>query len=290
MNSMTGYGRAVAQADGREMTVEVRAVNHRFLDLSLRLPRALNFLESDVRALVGETLRRGHADITLTYRNTRQDARKVQADTALASNYLEALRKLAKKTGVKDDIKVSQLAALPDIVTVLEQEEDQDAVRALMAKALEEALKQLAAMRQTEGKNLQGDLKTILSRVDVRINLMESTAMDMPQMAKERIENRLRELAVQGVDESRLAQEAALLADRCAVDEELARLRSHVAQLRQMFDESGDIGRRMDFLVQELNREVNTIASKSQDSALTAIAVELKSDIEKLREQIQNVE
>ncbi len=290
MNSMTGYGRAVAQADGREMTVEVRAVNHRFLDLSLRLPRALNFLESDVRALVGETLRRGHADITLTYRNTRQDARKVQADTALASNYLEALGKLAKKTGVKDDIKVSQLAALPDIVTVLEQEEDQDAVRALMAKALEEALKQLAAMRQTEGKNLQGDLKTILSRVDVRINLMESTAMDMPQKAKERIENRLRELAVQGVDESRLAQEAALLADRCAVDEELARLRSHVAQLRQMFDETGDIGRRMDFLVQELNREVNAIASKSQDSALTAIAVELKSDIEKLREQIQNVE
>ena len=214
----------------------------------------------------------------------------MQADTALASNYLEALGKLAKKTGVKDDIKVSQLAALPDIVTVLEQEEDQDAVRALMAKALEEALKQLAAMRQTEGKNLQGDLKTILSRVDVRINLMESTAMDMPQMAKERIENRLRELAVQGVDKSRLAQEAALLADRCAVDEELARLRSHVAQLRQMFDETGDIGRRMDFLVQELNREVNTIASKSQDSALTAIAVELKSDIEKLREQIQNVE
>ena len=290
MNSMTGYGRAVAQADGREMTVEVRAVNHRFLDLSLRLPRALNFLESDVRALVGETLRRGHADITLTYRNTRQDARKVQADTALASNYLEALRKLAKKTGVKDDIKVSQLAALPDIVTVLEQEEDQDAVRALMEKALQEALKQVAAMRQTEGKNLQGDLKTILSRVDVRINLMESTAMDMPQRAKERIENRLKELEVQGADESRIAQEAALLADRCAVDEELARLRSHVAQLRQMFDESGDIGRRMDFLVQELNREVNTIASKSQDSALTAIAVELKSDIEKLREQIQNVE
>lgn len=288
--SMTGYGRAVMQADGREIVAEVRTVNHRFLDLSLRLPRGLNFLENEVRAQAAEFLRRGHADITLSYRNTRQDARRVQADTALASHYLEALRKLSKKTGVKDDIKLSQLAKLPDVITITEQEEDQDAVRALAQSALAEAFAQVVAMRNVEGDNLKEDLTAILGRAEARVNLIESVAGDMPQRAKERIENRLQELSIQGADLSRIAQEAALLADRCAVDEELSRLRSHIAQLRDMFLEPGDIGRRMDFLVQELNREVNTIASKSQDSGMTGMAVELKSDIEKLREQIQNVE
>lgn len=290
VNSMTGYGRAVAQADGREMVVEVRTVNHRFLDLSLRLPRGLNFLENDVRVQAAENLCRGHADITLTYRNTRQDAREVQADIALAGRYMEALRKLGKKIGVKDDIKLSQVAVLPDVITVIEQEEDQDAVRALALGALQEAFDQVAAMRKAEGANLKEDLTAILGRAEARVNLIESMAGDMPLRAKERIENRLKEMAVQGADGSRIAQEAALLADRCAVDEELSRLRSHIAQLRDIFQEPGEIGRRMDFLVQELNREVNTIASKSHDSGMTGIAVELKSDIEKLREQIQNVE
>ena len=289
MYSMTGYGRGNVQRDGRDMSVEIRTVNHRFLDLSLRAPRQLAFLEQEVRSRVAQRLRRGHADITLSYRNMRQDAKKVQVDTALAQSYIAALRTL-KDSGIEDDLKLSHIAQLPDVMRVEESEEDQEQVLSLLQAALDLALDGVTAMRAQEGQHLMDNLSGILSEAEQKVQVVAALAPEMPSRLSERLTARLSEAMADGMEPQRIAQEVALLADRCAIDEELTRLFSHIKQLRDTFLSEGEQGRRMDFLVQEMNREVNTIASKSSDTDITSYAVALKSDIEKLREQIQNVE
>ena len=217
MRSMTGYGRRQLSRDGREITVEIKTVNHRFLDVASRLPRALSFAEDAVRKQLSASLRRGHADVAVTYTNLRTDARTVTVDEALALQYKAALDKL--------------------------------------------------------GAMLDGQ-----------------EAPGVPRAYQERLQARLSELGVKELDEQRLAQEVALMADHCAIDEELSRLESHIAQMRQAMAEDGEVGRRLDFLTQELNREVNTIGSKASDAEITKLVVAAKSEIEKLREQVQNVE
>lgn len=289
MLSMTGYGRASREIDGRQMTVELKSVNHRFLDLSFRMPRNLMFLEDDIRKSLSGKLARGHVDVFLTYRNLRSDARRVTVDQALFDAYAQALDSLSETT-LRDDRSLMAIARMPDVMVVTEADEDQDAVRALLKVTLDEAVEQLIAMRCREGEVMKADLTF---RVDEIERMTGEIELRYPQTVEE-YKNRLRaaveELVGSNVDENRLMMEVAIMADRSAIAEETVRLRSHVRQLRAYFEETQPIGRRIDFIVQELNREVNTISSKSQDIPITRLAVDAKAEIEKLREQLQNIE
>jgi len=289
MLSMTGYGRAARERDGRQMTIELKSVNHRFLDLAFRMPRNLLFLEEAARKALGARLSRGHVDVFVTYKNLRSDARTVTVDRALYDAYARALDSVAGGD-LQDDRSLMSIARLPDVLVVSEAEEDRDAVTALMLDTLNEALDQLLAMRAREGEAMRRDLS---EKVDAIERMTAQIGERYPQTVEE-YRNRLRaaveELIGQQVDETRLLTEVVVMADRSAIAEELVRLNSHVAALRRLFEDPEPIGRRLDFLVQELNRETNTITSKSQDIPITQLALDMKSEIEKLREQLQNVE
>lgn len=290
MRSMTGYGRALVEEDGREMTVEVRSVNHRFLDVSCRLPRSIGFLEDAVRKGVAARVARGHVDVFVNYVNRREDAREVRVDTVLAQAYRSALEELGKAVCLTQSASLIDYARLPDVLTVSEKQEDQDALRALLQHALEKALDQLCAMREMEGENMRAD---ILSKMDAIASLQKQIASRAPLVVeeyREKLRARLCALLSGELDEARFATEVAIFADRAAIDEELVRLESHIAQIRAAAALQEPVGRKLDFLVQELNREVNTIGSKASDAQIAQHVVAAKGEIEKLREQVQNIE
>ncbi len=289
MNSMTGYGRGAIERDGRQLTIEIRSVNHRFLDLSLRMPRSLGFAEQAIRERIGKRLSRGHADVFATYKNLRDDSRTAVIDPALLTAYLAALDEIAEKSGLPDDRSVMRVASMRDLIVVSEAEEDPEALMALTMDALDLALSDLSAMRQKEGTALSRDMA---GRIDALEALTEKIEARYPQALSEyaaRLRARIEEL-VENCDEQRLLQEVAIMADRSAIAEETVRLRSHFEQVRGLLAAPEPVGRKLDFIVQELNREVNTISSKSQDIPITQLVVSAKSEIEKLREQVQNVE
>lgn len=291
MYSMTGYGRGTAQCDGREITVEFKSVNHRYLDVSMRLPRHLAFLEDPLRKLLAERLSRGHVDVFVNYRNTRSDARTVRIDDALLGAYLDAARKASDRFSLRDDIGLTAALRLPDVTEICEADEDRDAVTALCLQAAETAVGELREMRHLEGGRLRKDFSM---RIDTVLELTERIATRAPLVIEEyrtRLNERIEQLLqTTEVDRTRLATEVALFADRASIDEEIVRLRSHVAQIRLLLDDPDPVGRKLDFVVQELNREFNTIGSKANDGTLTACVLSGKNEIEKIREQVQNIE
>ena len=295
MYSMTGYGRAAVEREGRQLTLELKSVNHRFLDIAPRIPRSLGFLEDEMRRRIGTRVARGHVDVFATYRNLREDARTVQVDRGLFLAYRRALAQLAGEQGqegeaLADDRSLMKLAKLPDVLVVTEAEEDQEALAALMDQGLDQALDMLCQMRRREGEALKADM---LGQLEGLRGLVEAIRVRYPQTVAQyqvRLKERMEELLSTPVEEARLLQEVALMADRSAISEELVRLDSHIAQMREAMDSGQPVGRKLDFIVQELNREVNTISSKSQDIPITQAVVAAKAQIEKLREQVQNVE
>ena len=289
MLSMTGYGRAMRAEDGRELTVELKSVNHRFLDLSFRMPRGLMFLEDDVRKLISKRVSRGHVDVFMTYRNLRSDARTVTVDRALFDAYEKALDELSG-SGLRDDRSLMAVARMNDVLIVTEAEEDQEALRRLTADTVNDALDALLQMRTREGIEMKRDLVNRIDHIEEMIGDIEARYPETVQEYKARLRVSIEEMIGQGVDEARLLTEVAIMADRSAIAEETVRLRAHIAQLRECMEKDEPVGRRIDFLVQELNREVNTISSKSQDVPITRCVVSLKAEIEKLREQLQNIE
>ena len=289
MLSMTGYGRAMCEIDGRQLSIELKSVNHRFLDLSFRMPRNLMFLEDDARKIIGARLARGHVDVFMTYRNLRSDAKKVTVDRALFDAYAEALDSVAD-SGLRDDRSLMSVARMPDVMVITEGEEDQEALRALLKQTINEALDGLIAMRQREGAEMAADLNSKVDAIEAMTKQIEERYPQTVEEYTNRLRASIEELIGQSVDETRLLTEVAVMADRSAIAEETVRLHAHIRQLRECFAKTEPIGRRLDFLVQELNREVNTISSKSQDIPITRLAVDCKAEIEKLREQLQNVE
>ena len=289
MLSMTGYGRAMREVDGRTLTIELKSVNHRFLDLAFRMPRNLMFLEDEARKRIGARLARGHVDVFMIYRNQRSDARKVSVDRALFDAYATALEGL-RDCGVQDDRTLMSIARLPDVMTVTEAEEDQEALRALLRETLDEALDALIAMRAQEGAEMKKDLSARATHIEEMTLQIEARYPQTVEEYTRRLRASIEELIGQGVDETRLLTEVAVMADRSAIAEETVRLKAHIAQLRECLEKDEPVGRRIDFLVQELNREVNTISSKSQDVPITQLVVSMKAEIEKLREQLQNIE
>ena len=287
MRSMTGYGRCQMQRGEWETTVELRSVNHRYLDIACRLPRSLSFLEDVVRRELAP-LQRGHVDVFVSVRRTSGSSRQAEIDEALAQVYLEAGRRLSELTGVSDDLTVSRLLTLEGVTTLTEAAMDEDAVTALCAEALREAVRQMQSMRLREGESLRNDLAEHLAHVETLRSRIAERAPGVVEDYRGRLTERLSRLPIEPVDPQRLAQEVALMADKCAIDEELARLQSHIAQMRAYLDMEGEVGKKLDFLIQEMNREANTMGSKGNDALIAQCVVDLKSEIEKLREQVQN--
>lgn len=287
MRSMTGYGKCQLQQGPWEVTAELRAVNHRYLDISCRLPRSLSFLEDGVRKAL-TALTRGHVDVYITVRQTEGATRQVETDAALAAAYVEAARVIAEATGAANDLTVTRLMAMDGVTTVTEAAMDEEAVSALCQETMQGAIAQLDDMRLREGENLRADLAAHLDAAAALRERIIGYAPNVVSEYRQKLQDRLAKLAVEPVDPARLAQEVALIADKCAIDEELSRLDSHIRQLRRYLDMTGETGKKMDFLIQEMNREANTIGSKCSDADIAQCVVDLKSEIEKLREQIQN--
>ena len=291
MYSMTGYGRGAATLEGRELVIELKSVNNRFLDIGMKLPRQLSFLEDSLRKLLNDALSRGHVDVFVNYRNLRSDAKTVRVDQALLKAYLTSARESAKALDLADDLTLSKALTLPDVTLILPADEDQQALTNLGQEAMTMAIEGLKAMRFKEGERLKLDLA---ARMDTMTGYAAAIEKRAPAVAEEyrtkltaRIEEMLGEMEV---DRSRLATEVAIFADRAAIDEEIVRLNTHLIHFRELLEASEPVGRKMDFLVQEMNRECNTIGSKANDAELTSIVLLCKAEIEKLREQIQNIE
>lgn len=289
--SMTGYGRAEQLIAGMNIAVELKSVNHRYFEYNSRLPYAYNFLDSKLKAFLQTQISRGKVDVSVWITTVDAPDSEVIVNYDLAQGYATALRTLAEKLSLRDDISVTALSRYPDVMTVTRAAVDEDAVWDAVQTVATEALKKFAAMRAYEGEKLTAD---VLSRADMILEAVAEIEKRSPETVKEhmdRVAARMRELLDGAtVDEQRLLTEAALFADKVAVAEETVRLRSHIAQLQQMLAEDAAIGRKLDFLVQEINRETNTIGSKAQDSDMAKIVVNVKAEIEKIREQIQNIE
>ena len=291
IKSMTGYGRSVETRNGREFTVEVRSVNNRYLDCAVRLPRLVAFGEDAVKQAVKNTISRGKVDVYVSVRSEGGEQGTVTLNTALAEGYLAAMRQMAETFGLENDVKVSDLSRLPEVFTVDKPEVDEEALLADLMAVTNEALAGYDAMRTTEGAALDHDLRSRGARILELVGQVEKQSPKTVSDYRDRLEAKLREvLANTAIDESRILTEAAIFADKVAVDEETVRLRSHLNQMNAMLDNGGAVGRKLDFLLQEMNREANTIGSKCTDVAVARIVVDIKAELEKIREQVQNVE
>ena len=288
---MTGYGRAVETVNGREFTVELRSVNNRYLDCSVKMPRSVSFAEEAVKQAVKASVSRGKVDVFISIKSENSDDTKISLNTAVLEGYLSAMRQMVSDFGVRDDISVSTVSRLPEVFTVEKPEVDEDQLKADLMAVVDKALAGYDAMRVAEGKALDADLR---SRGNAILELVAQVEAGNAQTVidyRTRLENKLKEvLANTSIDESRILTEAAIFADKVAVDEETVRLRSHLQQMNNMLTAGGAMGRKLDFLLQEMNREANTIGSKCTDVRLARIVVDIKAELEKIREQTQNIE
>ena len=291
IKSMTGYGSAKGQAGDLQISVEVKSVNNRYLDASVRMPRSFLFAEDSVKSAIGRHISRGKVDMFINVDSSAADDVSVKVNEALLKGYIDAIGLISEKYGLENDLTAVSAGRFPDILSVEKKDLDAEEISAGLVAVAEKALQDFDAMRQREGDKLCAD---VLAKLETISSLVSTVEKESPRTV-EAYQNRLREkisevLSSAGVDENRILAEAAIYADRVAVDEETVRLRSHMSQLRSMLAGGSPIGRKIDFLIQEFNREANTIGSKCQNSDIAHVVVELKSEIEKIREQIQNIE
>ena len=288
---MTGYGRAVQTVNGREFTVEIRSVNNRYLDCSVKLPRMVSFAEDSVKQAVKAAISRGKVDVYITIKSDAEVDTRITLNAAILEGYLSAMRQMVEEHGVRDDISVSTVSRLPDIFTVERKEVDEEALKNDLLQVVSAALESYDAFRAAEGVALDADLRKRGNTILEYVSQVEAgnalTVVDY----RTRLYNKIKEvLSGSAIDESRILTEAAIFADKVAVDEETVRLRSHLEQMNNMLTAGGAMGRKLDFLLQEMNREANTIGSKCTDVRLARIVVDIKAELEKIREQTQNIE
>ncbi len=289
--SMTGYGSAKGSVEGQEITVELKSVNNRYLDCSVRLPRNFLFAEDTVKQAVSAGVSRGKVDVFVSAQASQDSGTVVSVNEELARGYRDAVARIAETLGLESGLNAFSLARFPDVLTVERCELDKDKAAAALSDITAKAVEEFNAMREREGERLRQDMLGKLETIEGLVSVVEERSPQTVKEYRERLEARLRDiLADRSLDEQRVITEAAIFADRTAVDEETVRLRSHIAQFRTMLEEGSPIGRKMDFLMQEFNRESNTIGSKCSDASLAKVVVDLKSEIEKIREQLQNVE
>ncbi len=291
MNSMTGYGKFVATDEGRQLTVEMKSVNNRYLEINSRIPKAISVAEEVVRRTVKKHLRRGSVDIFFNYENNCESSKNIVVDEALAAAYVATAEKLANKYGAQNNFCVSELMRTPDVIKVETAEDDEQKITALVEVAVEGAVKALNAMRAVEGKTIYADLKRLIDNIDGALTKAQTRAPKVVEDYQERLTKRITELLGEvEIDQARLINEVAFFADKADVNEEISRLHSHIAQFNAAILSDEPQGRNLDFLSQEIGREINTMGSKSNDTELTALVIYMKNELEKIKEQIRNVE
>ncbi|SNR90963.1 TIGR00255 family protein [Anaerovirgula multivorans] len=290
--SMTGFGRSEVQKEYKQFNIELKTVNHRYMDISIKMPRSFAFLEDNIRQVVKNYIKRGRIEIYINYKNIGESDVKVSTDMALAHQYISALEEIHNSFKIEKDIAVSTIARFPDVLQLEKAEEDEEIIWNLLNEGLIDALNNLSGMRQVEGLKLKEDL---LHRLETLVLLIKKIEVRSPEIVlehKERLNKRIKELldGESDVDESRIALEVALFADRSNITEEIVRLNSHISQFKKSMKQEEAVGRKLDFIIQEMNREINTIGSKANDLTISNIVVDVKSELEKIREQIQNIE
>ncbi len=291
IKSMTGFGRSQRTVDGREITVEIKSVNHRYFEFSCRTTRGYGFLEEKLKSYISQRVARGKVDMFVSLSAPQDEQATVTVNHRLASGYISAMRELGKTYGLADDISITAVAGYPDIFTVSREPEDEEKVCSDVLSVVDEALEAFISMREAEGERLKAD---ILARVETILSIVEKIEKRSPETVSEyekRLKDKITEtLGDRTIDEQRVLTEVAIFSDKVAIAEETVRLRSHMAQLKKFFESDMPAGRKTDFIIQEMNREANTIGSKVQDAEIAHMVVDIKAEIEKIREQVQNVE
>ena len=291
IKSMTGFGRFEVSEQNKKITVEMKSVNHRYLDMNIRMPKVFNFFDGAIRSEVKKYAARGKIDVYITYEDLSENKASLKYNGELAKEYMSYFENMAEQFGIDNDVSVMKLARCPEVLTMEEQETDEDELWKLVSKAVDGACDRFTQSRITEGEHLRDDL---LAKLDNMLEIVDYIAVRSPQVFeayRTNIRNQVEELlGTTPVDESRIATEIVLFADKMCVDEELVRLKSHIEKMKSELTDGGDIGRKLDFLAQEMNREANTIMSKANDLEVTNKGIDLKTEIEKVREQIQNIE
>ena len=291
IKSMTGFGRCEISEGNRKVTVEMKSVNHRYLDVNIKMPKKLNFFDASIRNLLKEYMQRGKLDMFITYEDTSENSVNVTYHSEVAAEYMTYLRQMAEDFGIDDDVRVSTLSRFPEVFTLDDVEIDEEGIWKILEKAIRGACEGFVQTRITEGENLKNDLIGKLDYMLEQVDFIEEKSPLIIEEYRNRLNERVQEMLGDAkVDSSRIVQEVTIFADKICVDEEMVRLRSHIETMKSLLLEGGGIGRKLDFLAQEMNREANTTLSKSNDLEISNRGIELKTEIEKVREQIQNIE
>lgn len=288
---MTGYGRSQKILNGRDISVEIRSVNHRYYEYTSRIPRTYSYIDEKLKAVLKTSVARGKVEVSVTINNIEGKDSQIAINKGVAEGYVTALRSISEELALKDDLTLSNLIRIPDVFNIQKTPDDEEQICADVSEVTAEALERFVAMRETEGTRLKNDILEKADFIIERVKMVEELSPLTIEAYRNKLYKKLSEvLADKNIDEQRIITEAAIFSEKIAVDEETVRLRSHIAQLRDILESNEAVGRKLDFIVQEINREVNTIGSKAQDLNITKIVVDMKSEIEKIREQIQNVE
>ncbi len=290
IKSMTGYGKSNLSINSREYQVEIKTVNHKYIDTNIRMPRTISYLEEDIRKLITSKLKRGKVDISITFENYSKDGNDIRINTELAKMYIGNLRKLAEEENLSSNIDVTEITKLPDVLTI-KSNLDEKQIKEELLQVVNDAINQLIDMRKNEGKRISEDILAKISQVEEKKDEIFALSTGLIDEYVVKLEARIKEiLRTEELDKSRLMQEVVIYADKCSVEEEITRLKSHIGQLRNLIDSDEPSGKKMDFLIQEMNRETNTIGSKANNLEITNRVVDIKTILEDIREQIQNIE
>lgn len=290
VKSMTGYGKSSLSINLREYQVEIKTVNHKYIDTNIRIPRIISYLEDDVRKLITSKLKRGKVDVLITFDNFNKDDNEIKINKELAKMYIESFKNLAEEENLSTNIEVTEITKLPDVV-IVKSNIDEEQIKSELLQVVENAMNNLIEMRQSEGNRISGDILTKISQIEEKNEEIFGLSTGLIREYVVKLETRIKEiLKTEELDKSRLMQEIVIYADKCSVEEEVTRLRSHISQLREIIKSKEPTGKKMDFLIQEMNRETNTIGSKANNLEITNRVVDIKTILEDIREQVQNIE
>ena len=291
IRSMTGYGKSTLSVDGREYKMEIKRVNHRYLDISVKMPKTISYLEDTIKKQISEKIKRGKVDVFVTFENNSQEGRNIQINKELAKMYIKQLKELAEEEKILSNIEVMDIAKIPDILTV-KADEDDEKIKEEIIQTTQEAVNKIIEMKSIEGSKIEQDLLARIDNIENKIEEISKKSTGLIEEYVVKLEKRIKEiLKTEEIDKSRLAQEVVIYADKCSVEEEITRLRSHIYQFKSLItDQNETIGKKLDFIIQEMNRETNTIGSKANNLEITNGVIDIKTELEDIREQVQNIE
>ena len=290
IKSMTGYGKSSISINSREYQVEIKSVNHKYIDTNIRIPRVIGYLEEEIRKMISNSMKRGKVDVFINFENYSKEGNQVKINTELARVYIQNLRKLAEDENISSNIEVTEISKLPDVLTI-KNELDEKQIKEELLVAVKDAINQLITMRENEGKRIAEDIKLKISQIESKIQEIFRLSTGLIEEYVVKLEARIKEiLKTEELDKSRLMQEVVIYADKCSVEEEITRMKSHILQLTNLIETNEPTGKKMDFIIQEMNRETNTIGSKANNLEITNRVVDIKTILEDIREQIQNIE